>query len=249
MTTNTSQASPKALQGEPFRTTGLAPIALLLIVGLALVVWAFASLTPGGAQRILDSLFALSSVQSWWYVTRAAGLTSYFLVWLSTVWGLALASRIFQPAIEGLQSYDFHELLSLLGLGFMLVHASVLMLDKYLPFSVWEVLIPFVSPYRPFWVGIGIISLYVLLLVTVTFYLRRTIGSQAIRSIHLLSLLGYLGATAHGLFAGTDSALSVTRYLYAGTFLVVVFLTAHWLVLSALSRGEKGRQLRPNSSP
>jgi DMSO/TMAO reductase YedYZ heme-binding membrane subunit len=76
-------------------------------------------------------------------------------------------------------------------------------------------------------------------LVSMTFYMRRRISMQAFRSIHLLSFLGYLGATLHGLFAGTDSALPVTRLLYAGTFLMVVFLTVYWLVLSALDKQEK----------
>ena len=105
------------------------------------------------------------------------------------------------------------------------------MLDRYLPFSVWQVLIPFIGTYRPLWVGLGVIGLYIFLLVTVTFYLRQSIGTKAFRSIHLLSLAGYLGATLHGLFAGTDSALPAARLIYFGTFSVIMFLTVYWLVM------------------
>jgi hypothetical protein len=53
----------------------------------------------------------------------------------------------------------------------------------------------------------------------------------------------------HGLFAGTDSALPITRFLYAGTFLVVIFFTAYWLIMRLLGKDthatvkvqEKGR--------
>src|SRR6185369_232404 len=112
-----------------------------------------------------------------------------------------------------------------------IVHVVVLLFDKYLPFSVLQLLVPFTGTYRPLWVGLGIISFYFLLLVTFTFYLRPKIGAKAFRSIHVLSLVSYLGTTLHGLFAGTDSALPVTMLMYVGTFLVVVFLTAYWLIM------------------
>jgi predicted ferric reductase len=66
-------------------------------------------------------------------------------------------------------------------------------------------------------------------LVTITFYLRSKIGMKKFRSIHILSLLGYLGVTLHGLYAGTDSPLVAMQLLYKGTALVVIFLTVYWL--------------------
>lgn len=198
----------------------------------------WASQTQAGAVlgNSLSSLFAVDTVQSWWYVTRAAGLTSYFLLWLSMVWGMAISTKFFHPAVDGSYSYDFHEFLSLLGLGFVLVHVVVLPLDKYLPFNLLQILVPFVDTYRPLWVGLGIIGFYIFLLVTITFYIRKLIGTKAFRCIHMLSLLGYVGATLHGLFAGTDSALPITQVLYVGSALVVVFLTAYWIVLGALTK-------------
>jgi predicted ferric reductase len=196
--------------------------------------------TPAGESlaQSLQALFAMDTVQAWWYVTRAAGLTSYLLLWLSMVWGMAISTKFFHPTVDGTYSYDFHEFLSLLGLGFVLLHVVVLMLDQFLPFSIWQIMIPFIDTYRPFWVGLGIIGFYLSLLVTVTFYLRKIIGAQAFRRIHVLSLVGYLGATLHGLFAGTDSVLPVAKLMYGGTFLVIIFLTIYWLVISKLNKRE-----------
>lgn len=217
------------------KTIGL----ILLVASIYLLVLGVIDLGQSPAGQPLagavNSLFAVDSVQAWWYVTRAAGLTSYILLWLSMVWGMAISTRILSPAVEGTYTYDFHEFLSLLGLGFVLLHVIVLLLDRFLPFSIWQVLVPFVDSYRPLWVGLGVIGFYIFLLVTVTFYMRQAIGSKAFRSIHTLSLIGYLGATLHGFFAGTDSALPMTRIIYVGTFLGVVFLTAYWLVARALS--------------
>ena len=116
-----------------------------------------------------------------------------------------------------------------LALGFILLHIVVLFFDSYMPYNLAQVLVPFLSPYRPLWVGIGVIGLYLSLLVTVTFYLRGRIGMQAFRSIHVLSLVAYLGVTLHGLLSGTDTSLISVLGLYAGTFLVVVFLLAYWV--------------------
>jgi predicted ferric reductase len=231
----------------------LRPAAIIALVGLVflaalLILWLSQSAGGTPVTGLLASLFGMDTVQSWWYVTRAAGLTAYFLLWLSMVWGMGISTKIFHSAVDGTYTYDFHEFLSLLGLGFVVLHVVVLMLDKYLPFSLPQVLIPFIDSYRPFWVGLGIIGFYIFLLVTITFYVRSRIGTQAFRSIHVISLIGYLGATLHGLYAGTDSALPVTKLLYIGTLLVVVFLTVYWLVLGALTKTER-TLMRPAKKP
>ena len=192
-------------------------------------------------------LFEINSVQMWWYITRASGLVAYLLLWLSTAWGLAVSSKIFDPHLLRNYTYDFHEFLSLLAVGFLLVHISVLTLDRYLPFSVAQVLVPFIDSYRPLWVGIGVIAFYLTLLVTVTFYLRRSIGVRTFRLIHGLSLVAYLGATLHSIYSGTDSPLLSTQLLYKGSLLSIVFLSAYWLV--TFLQGKYGAAKRASEAP
>jgi sulfoxide reductase heme-binding subunit YedZ len=186
---------------------------------------------------IISNLLALNTTQIWWYVTRSAGLIAYLLLWLSTAWGLAVSSRIFDPYLQRNYTYDFHQFISLLAIGFLGLHLTVLLLDHYLPFSIAQVLVPFTSTYRPLWVGIGGIALYLTLLVTVTFYMRRRIGVRAFRIIHVFSLLAFLGAAVHGFFSGTDTSLWSVRTMYEVTFLSVVFLTSYWLF--ALLQGKQ----------
>lgn len=212
-----------------------------ILAGLAMAALVLAALvvaTPLGPAlgRALDGLFALDRVQAFWYVTRAAGLIAYMLLWLSMVWGLAVSSKIFDGALHRAMTYDFHQFLSLLAIGFIALHVAVLLADRYLPFSLADILVPFHAPYRPLWVGVGVIGFYLTLLVTVTFYIRRWIGTKTFRTIHLASFLAYLSAVFHGLFAGTDSSLWATRLMYAGTSLVIVFLTAYWLLMALTNR-------------
>jgi predicted ferric reductase len=216
--------------------SGLATLFALLSIFLVAIF----SLTPSGqaASRWLTWFLALDSVQLWWYVTRASGIVAYLLLWFSMVLGLAVTSKYLDRLLDRVFTYDFHQFISLLSIAFVVLHVAVLLLDRYLPYSLWQILIPFISPYRPIWVGVGVIGFYLTLLVTITFYIRNRIGNRAFRLIHVLSLVGYLGATLHGIYAGTDSPLAAMRLLYFGTSLVVIFLTVFWLVLLALRKLE-----------
>jgi predicted ferric reductase len=175
----------------------------------------------------------LNTEKATWYITRSAGITAYMLLWLSTALGLAIPTRLFGRLLNGNFIYDFHEYISLLSLGFMALHVLILLADQYMRFTVVQILFPFLSPYKPFWVGIGVIGFYLVVIATVAFYARKRLGNKTFKFLHAASLLGYLGATAHGFFAGTDSSLIFAQLMYSGSFLVVVFLTVMWLMLAA----------------
>jgi predicted ferric reductase len=167
-----------------------------------------------------------------WFITRAAGLTSYILIWLSVAWGLAVSNKILDSILHRTFTYDFHQYISLIAVAFIFLHITVLLFDQYLPYTPAQILVPFLSPYRPVWVGIGVIAFYLTLLVTVTFYMRSIISMKTFRAIHVFSLVAYLGATIHGFLSGTDSSLPAVQYLYAGSFLSVVFLSVYWFIFT-----------------
>jgi predicted ferric reductase len=238
MSLNTSNNSPVRLAKKPLSPDWIAFPLLGLLAALAVLVLSIPAAAP--LRLVLDRLFAFNSQQAMWYITRAAGIMAYLLLWLSTVWGLAIPSKLFSDVLNGEFAFDFHQFISLLALGFLGLHVFILTADRYLPYSLAQVLVPFLSPYRPVWVGIGSLAFYLTLLVTVTFYLRKRIGMKSFRYIHYSSLLAYLGAVVHALFAGTDSSMPVTLILYSGTFLVVVFLLVYWLVAMRLPKRGKG---------
>jgi sulfoxide reductase heme-binding subunit YedZ len=224
--------------------TSMALAAGLLVAGYALFT------SPIGAAMIngLNWLFSVNSTQLWWYVTRSAGVVAYLLLWFSTAWGLAIPSKFFSSVLSQEFSFDFHEFISLLTIGFVLLHVGVLMIDRYLPYSIWQILIPFLSSYRPIWVGLGVISFYLIVLVTVTFYLRNRIGMKTFRSIHWLSFVAFIGVALHGIYGGTDSPLAAMQLLYRGTALVIIFLTVYWLVQKLQKRSSPGKgsaQVKP----
>jgi predicted ferric reductase len=190
-------------------------------------------------SNTLANLFATNSTHTTWYITRAAGWVAYMLLWFSVVWGLAIPTKFFEKFLSPTFAVDFHEYLSLLAIGFVVLHVSVLMVDTYLPFSISQVLFPFISPYRPFWVGLGVIGAYLSALVTITFYLRKKIGQKRFKQIHVWSMAGYLGVVLHAFFSGSDSSLITAQLIYFATFMVVVFLTSYWLINMRQMKKEK----------
>jgi predicted ferric reductase len=244
-----SAANPSQSKQIPSLLRSIISVVFTLLVIGVLFLGVILVMSPAGqtlAQN-LNWLFAANTVQLWWYVTRAAGIIAYLLLWFSMVLGLAVTSKYLDQLLDRMFTYDFHQFISQLSIAFVLLHIVVLSLDRYLPYTAAQILIPFLSPYRPVWVGIGVIAFYVTLLVTITFYLRSRIGMRAFRAIHVFSLLGYLGATLHGLYAGTDAVLPAMQLVYQGTSLTVLFLTVFWLVLAALRKRTAQRQTAPIS--
>jgi sulfoxide reductase heme-binding subunit YedZ len=212
-------------------------VAAMFLTVLGLL--AFKYLALGQAfTNLVSWLFATNSAHTTWYITRAAGWVAYFLLWFSMVWGLAIPTKFFDRFLSPTFTVDFHEYISLLSIGFIILHAGVLMIDQYLPFTLTQILVPFISPYRPMWVGLGVLGFYLSLLVTVTFYLRSRIGQKKFKAIHILSLAAYLGVVLHSFFTGSDSSLGVVQFIYLSTFMVVVFLTSYWLIRARQVRKE-----------
>jgi predicted ferric reductase len=239
----TTQQSKNQNQTYSAWQVAVSILVTFIIIGLILIT-AVAAMTPVGQSlgSYLRFLFAADSIQIWWYVTRASGIIAYLLLWFSTILGLAVTSKYLDGMLDRLFTYDFHEFISLLSIAFTLIHVLVLMLDRYLPYSLAQILVPFISPYRPFWVGVGVIAFYMMLLVTITFYMRNRIGTRTFRTIHYISLLSYIGVTLHGYFSGTDTALPSMKILYDVSGLSVLFLTVYWLVLLGFRNAEKRRQ-------
>jgi predicted ferric reductase len=230
-------ASPMRRKQFSYRHLSYDLFAFILLAILLGAAWFFLSSAGSSSfNKLLALVFSLDSQQVMWFITRSAGIIAYLLLWLSMVWGLAIPSKILGNRLSGDFTFDFHQFLSLLSLGFLGLHIFILTADRFLPFTVAQILVPFLAPYRSVWVGIGTVAMYLLVLVTVTFYIRRRIGMKAFRYIHFTSLVAYLGAVAHAFMAGTDSSLPVIQLMYAGTFLVVVFLTVYWLAALAWNR-------------
>ena len=94
--------------------------------------------------------------------------------------------------------------------------------------------------------GLGQVSLYLMALVTFTFYMRRWIGARAWRAIHFLSFVVFMLAVVHGVFSGTDSSLPWAYWMYVGTSASVLAMTIYRI---AARRGLTASRAQPGSVP
>ena len=167
-----------------------------------------------------------------WYTTRITALLSYLALSASMIYGLLLSTKLLDRVTHRPISFTLHQDLAGIGVALALVHAAVLMIDRSVPYSPVEVVVPFAGPYRPLWVGIGQLAMGLSLLVLLSFYVRKRIGTRAWRTIHYLSFAAFVGATVHGLMAGSDTSAGWVYAGYLTLSAIVVFLMTYRVVLA-----------------
>ena len=174
-----------------------------------------------------------------WITSRAAGGAALLLSSASVALGLMMSSRR-----KGANKRDLralHEALSLATLTMVALHGLSLLGDAYLNPGVTGIAIPFVSAYRPFWTGLGIVSGYGLAALGVSYYLRDRIGAARWRRLHRLTAIFWLLAIGHTIGAGSDAAQP--WFLIASGALVLpaaLLLGLRWL---GRASGEEGGRL------
>jgi sulfoxide reductase heme-binding subunit YedZ len=169
-------------------------------------------------------------------LARAGGLAAYVLLTMSVLAGLVVKSRPFGRALRAATATDLHRTLALLGLGFLALHGGALVLDSTVHISPAALLVPGLSPYRPVAVAVGVLAAELMLLVYVSFGLRKRIGMRAWRRLHWATYAVFAGATAHGLAAGSDSSRPWALGLYLGAVGAVALATA-WRGLTVTTKG------------
>lgn len=179
-----------------------------------------------------------------WLFERLFAFMAYIAMAMSVVYGLLLSTKLLDAIAHRPVNFTLHQDLAALGLGMAAIHAVLLGLDASMPFSVAQMLVPGAAPYAPLAVGAGQASLYLMALVTASFYVRRHIGQRAWRMLHYATFLAFAGSTAHGIAAGTDSSAPWAQWLYLASMTIVAFLLVFRIGLS-LSERLAGRRAAP----
>jgi hypothetical protein len=173
-----------------------------------------------------------------WDAARAGGFAAYGLLTLAVAIGLVLRGRLSSERWPRMITYELHGYVSLLALVFLSLHVLAVAVDPFTHFGLGELIVPFVSHYRPLWMGLGIVALYLLLAVWATTLLRTRIGHTTWRRVHALAFGVYAAATVHGLGAGTDTRTSWGTAVYVASVLLVLGLSMRRLLVPAGSRGQ-----------
>ena len=195
-----------------------------LVIGIVLLGGGYwlATATPLGTQ--LQTLLGITA-KAPWHFSRASGVVAYLLLSASTIWGLLLTTRFIKSTVPAPLTLAMHNILGWLAISLSIVHALALLFDDYYIYTVSNLLVPFTGPYRPEWVGVGIIGLYIMVITAASFSWRGWMGQLWWRRLHYLTYLAYGLVTVHGLMAGTDSGNLGMRVMFWGSALVITGMT------------------------
>ncbi|HET9105025.1 MAG TPA: ferric reductase-like transmembrane domain-containing protein [Solirubrobacteraceae bacterium] len=140
----------------------------------------------------------------YWYLTRGTGVVALVLLTVSVVIGIAGTMRVSAVAWPRFAVETVHRDVSLLIIVFLLIHIATSVLDSFAPISLTASVIPFISSYRPLWLGLGTVAFDLIIALAVTSLARRRLGFGTWRAIHWLAYASWPVAVLHGLGTGSD---------------------------------------------
>jgi sulfoxide reductase heme-binding subunit YedZ len=159
-----------------------------------------------------------------WMFSRATGVLAYVAMSLDVIVGLLVSTRSADRLVPRGQLVDVHGWLSPITLALVLAHGGVLLADRYVRFDVIDLVVPFASSRWPVAVGIGVLAGYLLLVVHLSFGLRKRIGTAVWRRVHYLSFGAFVLVTIHAIAVGTDRANPWVASVYGVLLLAVASL-------------------------
>jgi sulfoxide reductase heme-binding subunit YedZ len=139
-----------------------------------------------------------------WYLGRSSGVVTLAL--LTIVIGLGMVTRSGRP-LPGLPRFAVsavHRSASLLAVAFLAVHITTLTLDPQSQLRWIDAVIPFGSRLKRLWIGLGAVSVDLMVALVVTSVLRQRIGRRLWRAIHWTAYGLWPIAMLHAIGAGSD---------------------------------------------
>lgn len=154
-------------------------------------------------------------------MTRAGGLVSLVLLSAVMVLGILNSLRWSDERWPRFVLQALHRNLSLLAIAFLILHILTAELDTFAPVGWASVVVPFASPYRPVWLGLGTVAFDLVIALIATSLVRARMSYRAWRAVHWLSYLCWPVAMVHGLGTGTDTRDGLVQAIYAACALAV----------------------------
>ncbi len=181
---------------------------------------------------------ATLSPSAYWYLARGTGAVALVLLTVSVVLGIVGSVRFTAPRWPRFAIDAVHRDVSLLVVVVLVIHIVTSVLDGFAPIRLFDGVIPFVTPYRPLWMGLGTLAFDLLLAIAITSMVRRRLGYRTWRAIHWLAYASWPVAVLHGL--GTGSDVKQWWMLALTAACIVAVLVAVWTRIAGASAQHSG---------
>lgn len=153
-------------------------------------------------------IFAAGNAKLFWYLTRGSGVVALLLLTASVVLGVLSTVRWRTDRWPRFTVSGLHRNLTLLSIVFVALHVVTTVLDGYAPVRLQDAVVPFISRYRPVWLGLGAVAFDLLLALVITSLLRARVGYRLWRGFHWLAYASWPVALVHALGTGSDARIT-----------------------------------------
>jgi methionine sulfoxide reductase heme-binding subunit len=140
-----------------------------------------------------------------WYASRATGVVTLLLLTAVVVLGILVNRQGRLPGLPGFAVTGLHRNVSLLAVAFLAIHVVTAIVDPYVTIGLAAVVLPFASPYKPLWLGLGAISLDLVAALILTSLARARMSRSAWRAIHWLGYAAWPLAVVHSIGSSADA--------------------------------------------
>ncbi len=222
---------------------------VLFFCGLLLALGAFwavpvptqAAAVKGGTVTVesvpgetLTQIVSNRVEHSWpWYIVRASGIVAGISLVALLLSGIGSVTGHFFKILEPITAWATHRALGITFVASVIVHIVTLMFDKFAPFSLAQLLIPWVSNLKPvtlfginfgsIFVALGIFALYGSIAVLVTSLIWIDRKPRLWKLTHYLSYGVIVAVFIHALYLGTDTGHGLGRIAWVGANIVILF--------------------------
>jgi methionine sulfoxide reductase heme-binding subunit len=173
-----------------------------------------------------------------WYATRATGLVTMLLLTASVLLGVLTSGRFASGNWPRFLTVGLHRNISLLVLVFLALHVGTTVIDTFVSIPLASAFVPFISSYKPFWLGLGAVALDLLVALVATSLVRNRLGLRAWRWVHWTAYVCWPVALVHGLGAGTDRS-TLWVFVLTLTCAAVVAGAATWRLVLGVRAGAR----------
>ena len=139
-----------------------------------------------------------------WFIARITGLAAFAVLSLSVLSGEALRTSVLDFLATNRAIRKLHDFTTPLWIPLALAHVIALVLDQTARIRPIDLVVPFQTDYARLEIGLGTLSLDIILIVTVTSWLRSRMNNTLWTWIHRTGYVGFALAFVHALRSGTD---------------------------------------------
>jgi sulfoxide reductase heme-binding subunit YedZ len=153
----------------------------------------------------MSPIVGATSSQALWFASRGTGVVCLLLLTASVALGVITTVRFETPHWPRFVLQGLHRNISLLILVFICLHVATTVIDGFVPIGYLDAVVPFRSPYRTLWLGLGAVAFDLLLALAITSVVRARLGHRVWRAVHWLAYACWPIALVHGLGTGSDA--------------------------------------------